>query len=75
MRDTFVEPQLDALWVDHYEFHFFGRSLIKNRADDSVESNRFSRARGPGDQQVRHLREVGDVLFTVDGLAESNCEF
>src|SRR4030095_2326226 len=72
---AFIYPELDPLWINHYELNFLGRCLVKNRANDPVQRYRFARAGGAGDQQVRHLRQIGDVFFTVDCLAERDCEF
>ena len=60
VRDALVDGQLQTLGIDHQEAHVGRRGLVEDRADHRVEADRLAAARGAGDEQVRHGRQIGD---------------
>ncbi len=72
MRDVGVQPELKPLWVDHDKFHFVGPCFIKDRHHERVDADRFTGTGCTRDQQMRHLGEIGDVIYTIDRLTK--CE-
>ena len=70
VRDAFVGVQLDPLGVDHDHPHLVGRGAHQQRRDHRVDEAGLAGAGGAGDQQVRHLRQVGDHEAALDVLAE-----
>ena len=72
VRDAFVARQLDPLRVDHDHPDLVGRRPHQQRADHRVDEARLAGAGGAGDQQVRHLRQVGDDEAALDVLAEAD---
>ena len=72
VRDAFVCRQLDALRVHEDEAHLLRRGAHEDRGDHRVDEARLSGARGSGDEQVRHLREVGDDVGALDVLAHTH---
>ena len=70
VRDALVGVQLDPLGVDQDHPHLVGRGPHQDRGDHRVDEGRLARAGRTGDQQVRHLREVGDHEAALDVLAE-----
>ena len=65
-----VVLHLDDLRIDHDEAQFLGGKLVEHARDDRVDAHALSTARGAGDEQVRHLREVGNDGAAVDVFAE-----
>ena len=70
MRDAVIHRQLQHLRVDHDEAAFVGRQPIEQRQDHRVDADRLAGAGGAGDQQMRHVREIGDHGRAADILAE-----
>ena len=70
--EAVVNLQLDDFRVDHHEAQFLRRKTEEQRGNDGVDADRLARAGGTGDEQVRHLGQVGDDRLAVDVLAE--CE-
>ena len=62
--------ELDPLRVDEDHAHLVRRGLHQDRGEDRVDAPRLARAGGAGDQDVRHLRQVGPDRVAVDALAE-----
>ena len=60
VREHVVDRQLDHLRVDHQEPERLGRVAIDERRDQRVDADRLSRPCRAGNQEVRHLRQVGD---------------
>ena len=75
MRNVFVESEFEPLRIDQDELNFIRTCAIKNRNDQRINANRLTGAGRSGDQQVRHLRQVGDVVKSVDCFAERDREF
>ncbi len=74
VRDVLVHPQLEPLGVDHDQPHVVGRRAVEDAGQHRVEADRLAGARRPGDEQVRHRRQVGEVRLAVDGLAQRERE-
>ena len=49
--------------------------LVEQRGDDGVQSDRLALSRGTGHQQVRHLRQVEDVVLVLDRAADHHRKF
>ena len=58
MRYLAVINQLDHLGVDHDHADLVGASSHEHAQDDRIEADRFAGARSPGDEQMRHFRQV-----------------
>ena len=65
-----VQPEFEALRVDHDELHLVRPRLEKDRHHERIHADGFTRTRRTRDQKVRHLREVGNVIKPVDGLSQ-----
>jgi hypothetical protein len=72
--DVLVHPELQALRVDHDHPHIVRRRTVEDAGEHPVDADRFARAGGTGDQQMRHRGEVEDVRLAVNGLAERDGE-
>ena len=70
MRDAVIDRQFQHLRVDHDEFAAVGRHPVQDRQDHRVDADRLAGAGGAGDQQMRHLGEVGQYRLARDVLAE-----
>ena len=70
VRDVLVHPELEALRVDHDQPHVVRRRAEEDAREHRVDADRLAGAGRPGDQQVRHRRQVADERLAVDGLAE-----
>ena len=70
MRDVLVDRELDHLGIDHDDLALVGRQPVEQRQDHRVDRDRLARARGAGDQQVRHAREIDHHRLAADVLAE-----
>ena len=70
VRDALVDAELQHLRVDHDEAALVRRVAVEQRQDHGVDADRLARAGGAGDEQVRHLGEVGGEGVAFDGLAE-----
>ena len=70
VRDVLVVVQLDALRVDQHHADLVRGGAQQDRRQHRVHAARLARAGGAGDQQVRHLREVGPDRVAGDVLAE-----
>ena len=74
VRDRLVEVELDPLRVDEDHPHVVRRRAQQHRREQRVDAARLPRARGAGDQEVRHPREVGPDRVARDVLAEPDGE-
>ena len=54
VRDALVHAQFDALGIHHDHANLIGRRLVENRHDHGIDHDALARARGAGDEQVRH---------------------
>ena len=72
MGNALVDRELEHLRVHHQEAHFLRRRPQQHRDDHRVDRHRLAGARGAGDQEMRHLRQVGDVRHAFDVLAEAH---
>ena len=72
VRDAVVGGELDALGVDEDHPDLIGRGAHEDRGDHRVDEARLTRAGRAGDEQVGHLREVGDDVAALDVLADAH---
>ncbi len=70
MRDAIVDRQLQHLRVDHDEAHLLRREAVEEGEDHGVDADRFARAGGARDQQMRHAGKIGVDRCSTDVLAE-----
>ena len=47
-----------------------GREPVEHARDERVDADALAAAGGAGDEQMRHLREIGDDRLAVNVLAE-----
>src|SRR6185437_5821666 len=59
VRDPFVDAHFEHLRIDEDHAYILRARLVEQREDHGVDAHRFSRARGAGHEQVRHLRQIG----------------
>ena len=73
MRYAVVDRQFHLFGIDHDQPDVLGRRTSQDAADNGMDADRFTGARGAGDQQVGHLAQVayhrgpGDILAQGDG--------
>ena len=72
VRDALVGGQLDPLGVDQHHPDLGRRGAHEDAGDQGVDAAGLARTGGPGDQDVRHLREVGADVAALDVLAEAD---
>ena len=70
MRQRIVMLELDHFRVDHDEAHFFRREPEQHAGDEGIDADAFASTSCTGNEQMRHLREVGDDRFAVNVFAE-----
>ena len=70
MRNAVIDGELEHLRIDHDQAALFRRQPVEQRQDHRVDGDRLARAGGAGDQQMRHLGEIGDDRLAADRLAE-----
>ncbi len=70
VRDPLVRGELDHLRVDQDHPHLLRRRAAEQRHEHRVDEARLARTGRAGDQQVRHLRQVGADEIALDVLAE-----
>ena len=74
MGNTFVDRHFQHFGVDHQQADIACFSLVKQRQNHGVDTNRLSGARGTGYQHVRHLGQVGHHRIAHDVFAEAHCQ-
>ena len=72
MRDALVGGQLDPLGIDEHHPHLVRGGPHEDRGDHRVDEGGLTRPRGTGDEDVRHLGEVGDDVAALDVLADTH---
>ncbi|SIG96314.1 Uncharacterised protein [Mycobacteroides abscessus subsp. abscessus] len=72
VRDSLVDRQLHALGVDEDHAHLVGGRAHHDRGDHRVDEARLTGTGGTGDEEVGHLREVGDDESAFDVLAHAH---
>ena len=70
VRNVFVEAQFQALRVDQHQFQFVRRGLVEHAHQQGIEEHALAGAGRSGDQQVRHLRQIGGANAADQVLAE-----
>ena len=71
MRNVGVKAQFQLLRVDQHQFQFVRRGFVEHAHQQGIDEDAFARAGGTGDQQVRHLRQVGGADAADQILAEA----
>ena len=74
MRQTVIARKLDALGVDHDQANVLGKGAHEQGRDDGIDHHRLTRTGRTGDQQVRHLGEVGDNRRALGVAADGELE-
>ena len=72
VRDAFVRGELDPFRVDEHQPHLVRGGARQDRRDQRVDARGLAGAGGAGDEDVRHLGEVGDDEAALDVLAEAD---
>ena len=75
MGNPFVERKFQHLWIDHDDTNLFGSRLVEERDDHRIDRHRFSGAGGPGNQEMRHFGQIGDVGDPFDILPQGKNKF
>ena len=74
MRNALVHAQLHALGIDKNEPHLVGRGAVEQAHDHGVDGHGFARARGAGDENMRHGGQIGGDDAAVDVFAHRERE-
>ena len=72
VRNAVVVGELDHLRVDEDELDLLWLRLEEDARDQRVDADRLTGARGTGDEQMRHLREVCEDGLAADVHAEAD---
>ena len=72
MRNTLVVAQFEPLRVHQNQAHLIRRRLVQNGHDHGIDGHALARARGTGDQQMRHSSQVGGNDAAVNVLAHGD---
>lgn len=72
VRDAVVVGELDHLRIDEDELDLLRLRLEEDARDERVDADGFTGARGAGDEQVRHLREVREDRLAADVHAKAD---
>ena len=59
VRNVRIKSQFELLRVDENELQFFRRRLVQHAHQQGIDKHALARSRRAGNQQVRHLRQVG----------------
>ena len=70
MRQGIENLQFHHFRVHHDQAQVFRALRIQDRSDDGVDTNGFTRAGGASDEQMGHLRQIGNERTTGDIFAE-----
>ena len=70
MRQVRIGLELDHFGVDHDELQFLRCEPEEHAGDQAVDADAFATAGRSGDEQVRHLRQIGDDRFAVHIFSE-----
>ena len=70
MGNTIIHDQFDHLRVNHQQTDIFGCGLAQNTGHDGINTHRLTCSRGPGDEQMRHTRQVTNADSACDVLAQ-----
>jgi len=75
VRKRIVMLKLDHFRIDHDKAQFFRRESEEHARDERIDADAFASTSRTGDEQMRHLREIGDDRFAVDVFAERERDF
>ena len=67
-----VHRQLHHLRIDHEQLQLVRAVRIDETRDDGVDADRFSGAGCPGDEEVRHFREIVHDLVALEVAAQDH---
>ena len=67
-----IYAELHAFGIHKDKLQFRGTFLVEQRCDDGIQSHRFSFTGGTGNQQVRHLGQVGDKYLVAHRAAQAH---
>ncbi len=70
MRNAVIDGELEHLRIDHDQAALIGPQPINQAEDHGVDGDRFARAGGAGDQQMRHACEIDDDGFAADAVLD-----
>ncbi len=71
MRNAVVDGQFEHLRIDHDQPALVRAEPVDQAQDHGVDGDRFARAGGAGDQEMRHAGEIDDHRLAADRLAEA----
>ena len=71
MRNAVIDGQFEHFRIDHDQPALVGMQPVDQAQDHRVDGDRFARAGGAGDQQMRHAGEIDQYGFAADRLAEA----
>ena len=69
MGQVVVHREFDHLRIHHQKPEMLGGVFVDQAADDRVDGHRLAGARGPRDQQVGHLGQIGDHRLALEVAA------
>ena len=75
MRQGVIHLHLDHFRIDHDEAELFRREPEDHAGDERVDANALAAAGRPRDEQVRHLRQIGDDRLAVNVLTQRERQF
>ncbi|CDB96726.1 unknown [Acidaminococcus intestini CAG:325] len=75
MGNAIVICQFYDLWVNKDKFDLVRFCPIKKTGNDGIDANGFTRPGRTGNQQMRHLAEIGHNNTAGDILAETDAKF
>ena len=71
MRYAIVNGEFQHLRINHQHAAVFRRVAIKQRQNHRIDAHRLAGARGSGNEQMRHARQIGDNGFAAYRFAQS----
>jgi len=72
VRQRVVDGELDHFRVDHQEAECLGRVAVDQRGDQCIHAHRLAAAGGAGNEQLRHLRQVGNRAPALEVLSDAD---
>jgi hypothetical protein len=75
MRQRTICLKFDHLRVNDHQAQFFGRETKEHAGDQCIDANALATAGGTSDQQMRHLRQIGDDRLAINIFAQRERNF
>ena len=72
MGNILVETQFQALGIHHDELYFFRCGLVEDGEDHGIDPHALAGAGLSGNEQMRHLDQIGNHDFPDDVLAQGD---